>query len=160
MAVRPVEAADVPAAVRSAQEKLSSLAGVAKITGDPSGPILEALAEMAGALAEAVQEIRQAKQPEAVMTDKQVAQLGRQVAGASNAAARDLARSANLRSIALMIAAGVAMFGSGGLAVWLLTPKPPMLTCSDQRGGIACGYWVSPPTEPAVAPAQTAPGRH
>lgn len=98
-----------------------------------------------------LREAVEAKQLEAVMTDKQVAQLGRQVAASSNGAVRDLARAANRRSLALIVAAGVALFGAGGLVVWLLTPKPPVLTCSDQRGGIACGYWVTPPTEPAPA---------
>lgn len=44
-----------------------------------------------------------------------------------------------------------------GASVYFSLPRVPEMSCSAQRGGVACGYWVTPPTEPV--PAQTG-GKH
>lgn len=135
-----------PDIAQQAHDKLLAVERTLEYQKDPAAPMFGALAAFAGVLAEAVQEIRQAKQPEAVMTDRQVAQLGRQVAGASNAAARDLVRAANRKSAAIQFATVLGAVIIGGLVTWLAFGKPAGTQClAGDKGGVYCVYWLTKP---------------
>jgi hypothetical protein len=105
------------------------------------------------------------------MSGQQVDKLGRQLAAACNAWAGNMVRESQRKSLAIVAGAGVgialAFFGAGFGVHWWMTPTPPALSCVSNRGGISCGYWLTPPTEPVQTAEQaqqpappTKTGRH
>jgi hypothetical protein len=53
-------------------------------------------------------------------------------------------------------AAGVGMVAMLAVGWYAHTPAP-VATCQADRGGVSCGYWLTPPTEPEAPPAATPP---
>lgn len=147
--------------VRRAQNKLLALARTAQVTGDPSGPVLDALASQLGAqhrMTEAVRaDLATLKAPTgAVFSDKQVEEMGRRLAGGCEVWAGSVRKALTLQSAALVVAAVAVtlVVGIGIGRFWLAPSAPEVTSCvraPQPSGGEAysCVFWVHPPT-PAV----------
>jgi hypothetical protein len=129
MAVRPVEAgaagaSEVAKTVQGAHDKLSALARVAQVTGDPAGPVLEALAAQLDAEHRLFDDLKrtlsEVRRPEAVFTDKQVDDVGRRLLGACQVWSAGMVRASIWRSWAALAGAlgTVLVIGAGG-GYWL-----------------------------------------
>lgn len=93
--------------------------------------------------------------PPAVLTDKQVDDIGARLARGAVTWIGGMVQAANRRHYALMLAALLAAAIVGGVVTSLgfglhrwLTPAPPALTCQDDRGGTVCFYWKVAPEPP------------
>jgi len=86
------------------------------------------------------------------LSDPQVDKLGQRVAAACQSWAGNMVRATQHKSLSILAAIGVGgallMFGAGYGVRWWTTPTPPVLSCAPDHGGVSCGYWVTPPTEP------------
>jgi hypothetical protein len=117
-----------------------ALARVAQVTGDPAGPVLEALAAQLDAEQHLIEDLKRTvaetmQPPATVLTDKQVDQMGRRVMQGCEAWSRHLVRASYLRSWALLTAVllGVAVLGFG--AGWRSHAPVTELACTDQTDG-------------------------
>jgi hypothetical protein len=155
MTVRPVEAGattEVDQAVRGAQDKLLALARVAQVTGDPAGPMLEALAAQIDAEHRLFEDLKrtlaEVKHPSAVFNDKQVDDIGRRLLGACQAWSAGLVKSSVWRSWAALAAIMLAVGGAGVGAGWWLHAPPSELACTDQSDGSRlCWMYTRLPTQ-------------
>jgi hypothetical protein len=142
---------DVGKAVRVAQDKLMALARVAQVTGDPSAPVLEALA----ATVTAIHGMTAGMAQQLDMTEA-VGEVRALVGAAERVADRPVMNHQQVKTIVLPGLIGaikpvgalinsvllVVAFLAGMAVFWWMTPT---LTCSPERGGISCGYWKVPP---------------
>jgi hypothetical protein len=95
--------------------------------------------------------------------EKQIAEINTFTAIAQQAANRPLMTSYQIKYDVLPALLGafkwsqviigvLLLLGAVGVGMgieWLRTPIQPTLTCQDERGGVACGYWKVAPTQPA-----------
>jgi hypothetical protein len=145
---------------------LDALSGPLPPGGDPGQRLVEDLSRIVDRLeasAERPEAIRQILLP--VLTEiREARQAIERVADRpmmDDRQVRTIAVPALLKActawqVVASMAVALAFFAAGFGLNWWLTPS---LTCGADRGGVACFYWVTPPTEPAppAEPAQPAP---
>jgi len=85
--------------------------------------------------------------PPVLLTDKQVADIGRRLMTNCQAWAGNLVKASRLRSWAMLSASGRGFLLVGALASWIAFGAPLDKQCRDERGGRWCGYWVTPPSK-------------
>jgi hypothetical protein len=121
----------------------------AGLKDDAYAHVIEAQSAVLGELVAFVSEVRAARQPPATLTDRQAADVGRQLLGGCQGWARSFVRSSYWNSQALLAAvvlcAALLGFGAG----WRIFSPPSEMTCANQSDGSRlCWIYTRLPTEP------------
>ena len=155
----PASVSDPDAAIDAALAALDHSVLEAKVHDDKIGLYLAATASgiraqkaisegLKSTVSGFVNDIARVSQPQEVtLTDKQVDELGRRLASSCGAWAGNLVKAANVRSAAVGIAALAGMLVVGFAAGFYWRGAPPATACQAHDGGIACSYWLQPPTK-------------